>query len=290
MASGLLGLPPEVQRTIPGHLKFHDLTRLRISCRELQQNITHDLVRDSLQQLESDWGASQLPRAESYAYNTGPGSRQTLKAWSYHWDEIARISCRLPCYECLRLRKRDNFFSSETLDEVSKCAAALANSYQQPVEVSTTRKCIDCVLQSSIYRNTAGKRWRAVRHAQGSRTPYWLAVCRACDQRVETNRAPLPRQRDTDLCSQCYSGTHARWMQIRAEVDRRRDEIRQQKSDLDRRDQELDYYLLWMDGVDQGNSVLKHPPRDLEDMEIPDWQEIRPDALVKFPFDWETRH
>ena len=117
MASGLLDLPLEVQRTLFRHLRYPTLARLRMTCRQLRGNVSTDIMRESLQQLESNWGEAELLWSEQIEKGEGVGRQAILDRWGYVEDDSVNIYHYLPCYGCVKLRKANQFFEFEALRE-----------------------------------------------------------------------------------------------------------------------------------------------------------------------------
>ena len=206
---------------------------------------------------------------------------QTLSSWGYRAKEVARFGKLLPCYHCLRLRKSHEHFHNKRLTQVARLSAELAQTNQQAPNAMPTRRCVDCFIQSADYLNDFGGRW--VRTNTSWHALTWIAICRSCNTKVSSHRKPPERQRRVDLCDDCFHDSHGQWFQFKNELSRKESDIRQQIMDLQRNAGVLQEYRHWMRSVDEGSSVVANRPADLEDTTMPNWEDIRPDAVARLP-------
>ena len=283
MPADILSLPLEVHREIFSLLLYPELTKLRMTCRQLQHVSADDVVRKALQSLEDDWAEATLRTAEHYKNGINISSSELLRAWGYD-NEKERVRFEfdlLPCYGCVRLRGADDFVLAQTLRDVTINTVAFANSNQQLPNAVGTRKCLECYCETDDYLTTPGGRWVSTKTRGGQR--YWFAICRSCDDFIESDEEPAARQRVADLCEGCFRQDHPKWFQHRYEIGQRRHIIQQQIGDLQARDEGLSKYCQWMDKVDDGASVLQDRPPYLDGMEMPNVGVMRPDAILKLP-------
>lgn len=76
---------------------------------------------------------------------------------------------------------------------------------------------------------------------------------------------------------------HVGWFQFQDEIELQVKARNQQINELQAKNQLLYDYLEWMAGVDEGKSVKKDVPKDLDNFEMPKWEEIRSDAVAQLP-------
>ena len=178
MPADILSLPLEVHREIFSLLLYPELTKLRMTCRQLQHVSADDVVRKALQSLEDDWAEATLRTAEHYKNGINISSSELLRAWGYD-NEKERVRFKfdlLPCYGCVRLRGADDFVLAQTLRDVTINIVAFANSNQQIPNAVGTRKCLECYCETDDYLPTPGARWVSTKTRGGQR--YWFAICR----------------------------------------------------------------------------------------------------------------
>lgn len=156
MATDLLCPPLEVLRGIYGLLLYPELTKLRMTCRQLRQIGADDIVRSALLQLEDDWAEAALKEQEHYTAGINVSPSILLRAWGYD-NERERAEFEqhlLPCYGCLEIRHSDSFLPSQTLCEVTINAVAFANLNQQRPNAVATRKCLWLFFRNSTISYT----------------------------------------------------------------------------------------------------------------------------------------
>ena len=285
MASIFVDLPVDVHIRIFELLDYPNLVRLRMTCRELRQNATKDLLRYALLSLETDWMKAALLHMVGGPHPGEP--EDILVRWGYRPDDMSRFASLLPCYDCLRLCSDAEHFANRNLSLVARDAASLAETYQQVLGIPSTRQCISCVLQSSSYLERPGARWLRITSVFAWSKAKWMVVCRACGHQtspVERSQPPA-RQRMADLCDPCFKESHQSWFNFESEIALKREELRQQIERLWDKHHLLTRYRSWMDRVDNGWSVLEGRPEDLDGLDMPNWEEIRPDALTTLPTD-----
>ena len=282
--SALLGLPLEIHRSVFKLLLFHELVKLRSTCRQLRDLAADDILRDALVLLESDWIEAKF-RADSFNNAQeiqGPTTyaepvvyaHQFLRAWGYPCS----LRKRLPCYTCLRIRKSEDHFDKKDLNRIAPDAAEIAVSCQHPPTVLPVRKCRDCFMYSSDYLGQNGRRW--LPPTDGNPESSWMAICKSCDKLVCSKDTVPRRQRFEDSCTDCYEGSHKDWVRIKNELFQSRFKLN--KGRIERVESVHDYHA-WMTGVDQGMSVKDNRPVEPEGFNIPNWEELRADALEKLP-------
>ena len=253
-----------------------------MTCRQLRQTATNDMLRDALICLDNDWVEANLVHLLRGHRSWYP--QRTLAHWGYRSEDIVTIVNRLPCYGCLRLCSYQEHFLDHTVSQYSSQTSLLAQIYQRFLNVPPTRRCISCFFKSDAYLERPGSRWLSI-PTPLLEPPNWMAICRECGQKTPPGRRKEPpaRQKRADLCDQCYNGLHPAWLDFQSQIESRRRDLNQQVSRIKDKIDPLLSYQHWMRSVDGGQSVLEGRPEDLEGFEMPNWEDIRPDALDGLP-------
>ena len=299
MPTDLLSLPPEVHRSIFDLLNYGDLVRLRKTCRILYQIDARDILEEALLQLEDDCAEARMIFDDSerdeavsfYEYDDGPDTETwgTLVDRSIQGEELRGLLRSVPCYSCVRLRPLKDHFYHQNMYQVAKASAVQARLQHERPCAEPSRQCVECLLQSPSYLHTPGGRWVCVERegregGYRGNNHYWLVVCRLCSEEKFTTKKPGDRQRLTDLCTRRYHASHPEWSDFYNGLIRERNEARQHIAELQSKDKVLSEYIQWMDNVDNGKGLREHGrPSDPENTKMPQWEEIRADAIEKLP-------
>ena len=266
----LLHLPSEVQDAIYKELKYTDLIQLRQTCRGLLSGMRRRVLRSALKQLENDWIAARNTFSE---LSLGLG---------YSHDEIATISRRLPCYDCIRLCEPDNFLYGESLALRSQDERYPSMSSTGSKAVGTSRQCLTCRMQSSKYLDDEHSRWFEAKHrkdASRCTTSRWLLVCRGCNKIGRSGIRPPKRQRQADLCHDCWEARIPEWFNFKNVIAVRKKELQAEAQATYRKQQELERYLRYMSKVDEGMSLAYMNAPKMDGLQPPDWKKVRPETV-----------